>query len=201
MRPRVDPEAMHTRAVLEGALAEAEATFIAAATNLANGSAVPAETEADHTDAFSTLAKARASCLAARNALARVNIAEGKPIAYRYERRRGAHRAESGKATDRRKAIVDRRRSREALANRNRAELIVAGDKMMAGAVNDPNSGTTARSSNLDANSRSTRTNEHLVRAVRESATKQSWPQKESRRLTSWFTAQVANTKDTRACR
>jgi hypothetical protein len=191
---------MNIRAELEVALAEAEANFTAAATNLANGYAVPAEPEAGLPDPFSDLAKARASCLAARNALTRLNIAEGKPIAYRYERRRMPHQTASKSVhANRRKAIVDRRRARSALANLNRAELIIKTDKLMTGAVNDPNSGTTASPSNLDANSRSTQTSEHLVCAVKESATKQLRPQKESRRLTGRFTAKVEDTRYARA--
>jgi hypothetical protein len=140
---------MSTRAEIEAALAEAEAELTVGATILTNGYAVPAETEADVPEAFSNLAKARASCLAARTALARLNFAEGKPIAYRYERRRMARQAASEKAhTNRRKANTDRRRARSALANLNRAELIVKNDKLMTGAVNDPNSGTTASPSN-----------------------------------------------------
>lgn len=207
---------MSTRADLEAALAEAEAEFATAdaefataSTHLAKGYAVPAETEGDLPEAFSKLAKARASCLAACAALARLNFAEGKPRGYRYERRRMAHQAASEKAhttrrmagAERRKANVDRRLARSALANLNHAEPIVKTDKLMKGAINSAKPGTTASPSDWDAKLRSTQSNEHLVRAVEKSATRQPRPQKESRRLAGRFSAQEVSSKDTGAWR
>jgi hypothetical protein len=202
LTPRAELEAMNTRAGLEAALAKAEAEFAEAATNLANGYAVRAETEANLPDALSNLAKARASCLAARNALAGLNIAEGKPIAYRYERRRMTNQAAPEKAhANRRKAIVDRRRARSARTYPDRAEPIVKTDKLTTGAVNDPDLGTSASPSSLDVRLHSTQSNPHLVRAARESAARRPRPQKESRRLAGRFAAPAAGTKDTCAWR
>lgn len=202
MSTRADLDAMSNRANLEAALVEAEAELAVEAAVLTNGYAIPTETEAGLPDAFSKLAKARASCLAARTALARLNIAEGKPIAYRYERRRMAHQAASEKAhADRRKAKADRRRVRAARGNLNRAELIAKTDRLMTSAVNDPDSGVAASISNPDACSRSTQSSEFLVRAAGKSATRQSRARIGSRRPAGRFTAQEANTKHKRGLR
>ena len=92
---------MTTREKIEAAFARAEAEFAEAVAKLANASALSAGSAENLSTVFSGLSngkcdvatleseldKARAKCLAARNALIRLNLAEGKSTAYRSESR------------------------------------------------------------------------------------------------------------------
>lgn len=206
---------MSTRADLEAAFATAEADLAKAARDLTKANADHAETKADLPKAFSNLArasaglakaeadlaKARASCLTARTALARLNLAEGRPSAYRSERRRAAGAAAPERArSDRRKASEDWRLAGPGLSDLNRAELVVNSngwtDKVMKGAVNGSKPGTTASPSGRDTSPRSTQSSEHLVCAVEAPAARQPGPRKEYRRFICHFSAQEAGTRD-----
>lgn len=136
-----------TRADVEAAFAEAEADLARVVTILAKANADPAEMESDLPKAFSDLAKAkadvakaeadlakaRASCVTARNALARLNFAEGLPKTYRSESRRVADEAAPEKAhTNRRKANEDRRRARAALSRAHATGQMAGADRRKA---------------------------------------------------------------------
>jgi len=197
---------MSTRANLEAALAEAEADLAKAATDFAKAYADPAETEGAPPEAFSDLSRARVGCIAALTALAKLNLEEGKPRTYRYERRRVTHQAAPGKShLNRRKANKDRRLARPAPADLNSAELIVKPDgwihKWMNRAVADREPGTTASLSDRDAKPHSTQSSGQPVRAVQKSVASQSSPRKEYRQFIDLFSGQVAGAGDTRTWR
>jgi len=193
---------MSTRADLEDALAKAEADLANGVAVLAKANADVAKAEVNLPTAKADLPKARARCLKALAALAKLNRAEGKPIAYRTKLKGAAHEAAPDKANE------DRRLARPALANLSGAEAIAESDGwdgwtdwLIAGAANGPKLGTTASPSDRNASPHLAQSSEQLARAVEKPAIRQPRPRKETRRFISHFLAQEAGTRDTLTAR
>jgi hypothetical protein len=208
---------MSTRADIEAAFAEAEADLTRVVSILAKASADPDQTspddlprafsaiakaKADVANAEADLAKARASCIAARDALARLNFAEGRAKTYRSDSSDASYEAApENAATNWSGASEYRHCAPPAPASPNRSELIVksngSADRLINGAVNDPDSGTAASPSDRSASPQSA----HARQNLEESTKKMVDPQKKVYRFPGIFSAQKASAGDEPAWR